>query len=337
MVRRLAAVSALVLAGLALSPAARAQGFFSFYETSPRDVVDRLYDQGYSVHLPMIRRGDVYVVDAVSSSRRPMRLIVSVRDGRVMERYAAAPRISDDRPRFSHWHDDEADRGRDDSDEPRWERRTRTALGDPADLPPRVRNRDSDFEPKPVPPAALTDEPDKPRHHAKKHAPVVREAPDILPKAEPPVAAVAPLEPKPAAVEAPAPAKAIEIPQAKATPKPEPRPEPSPSPTSQVKLEDRPAPRVIPLTKPSPAPSADARFEGMPAPRQAPASGAKIEDAPKPAPTTTQARTEEKPAPTPTPKPSPSAQAKAEDKPKAEAAPVAPRKKLNDLPVGTLD
>ena len=115
MVRRLVAISALVLAGLAGSPAAQAQGFFSFSDNSPRDVVDRLYEQGYNVHLPMIRRGDVYVVDVVSSSRRPMRLIVSARDGRVLERFATTSRWSDDQPRSARWHDD-ADRYPEDSD-----------------------------------------------------------------------------------------------------------------------------------------------------------------------------------------------------------------------------
>jgi hypothetical protein len=337
MVRRLAAVSALVLAGLAASPAAQAQGFFSFYETSPRDVVDRLYDQGYTVHLPMIRRGDVYVVDAAGPSHRPMRLIVSVHDGRVLERFATAARYSDDQPRFSHWRDDEADRNPDDYDAPRWERHTRTALGDPADLPPRAHDRDSDFDTRPVPPAPLADEPEKPRHHAKRHAPVARDAPDILPKSDAPVAAVAPSEPRPAPyMPAPStPARVIDIPQAKAAPKPGPEAKPGPEPTSQARIEDRPAPRVIPLTKPAPA--AEAREEAMPAPHQAPA---RVDDAPKPAPTSTQAKAEDKPALKPTPKPAPSAQAKVEDKPKAEVAapkPDAPRKKLNDLPVGTLD
>ncbi len=310
MFRRLTAVSALVLAGLALSPAARAEGFFSsFFETSPRDVVEQLYEQGYSVRLPMIRRGDVYVVDAMSSSRRRVRLIVSTHDGHVMQRYATT-QASEDRPHVSRWRDAEADRGPINSDEPRWERRTRTALGDPSDAAPRLRNRHSDFEPTSAPPS---DEADRPKHHARRPAPVARDVPDNLPKSDAPVAAVAPSDTKPVKSETPSPARVIEAPQAKA-----PNPEPSPSPTSQVKIEDRPAPRVIPLTKSSPIPDA------------------KVEEAPKPAPTTTQAKAEDKPAPKPIPKPAPSAQAKVEEKP-AALKPEAPRKKLNDLPVGTLD
>jgi len=276
MIRRLAAVSALVLAAFAAAPAAQAQGFLSFGEASPRDVVDQLYEQGYSVRLPMIRRGDVYVVDAVSSSRRPMRLIVSARDGHVLQRFATSPRWSDEEPGAARWRDEEASRAPDDSDDPRWERRTRTALGDP----------DSDLDARPVPPAPLAD--DLARRHAhKRHDPA-----DAGAKPDPSVASTPP-DPQPL------PAKPIDNLSPKPTPTPtsQAKVEPAPTPRQtvtaipQAKAEDKPAPRVIPLTKPTPE--------------------AKVED--KPA-----VKTVEAPAP-------------------KAAKPETPHKKLNDLPVGTLD
>ena len=279
--RRLAAVTALVLAGLAASPQARAQGFFSFFQPSPRDIVDRLDEQGFNVRLPMVRRGDVYIVDAVDPSRRSVRLIVSARDGHVLERYAAAPRWRDEDSRSAHWRDDDADR--DEFDGPRWERRTRTALGDPVAPPSRFYDRDDDFGARPTPPAPLTD--DAPRHKPKKHTPVAKDAPDAAPKPAPSVAAVAPSQPAPPKADAPAAPKIIEVPQAKAEAKP-------------ARSEEAPAPRVIPLTPAAPAP-------------------VKAEEPVKSAPV---AQAEPKPTPAPAP-----------------AKPEPPRKKLNDLPVGTLD
>jgi hypothetical protein len=281
MIRRLAAVSALVLAAFAAAPAAQAQGFLSFGEASPRDVVDGLYEQGYTVRLPMIRRGDVYVVDAVSASRRPMRLIVSARDGHVLQRFVSAPRFGDDQPGAARWRDEEASRTPDDSDDPRWDRRPRTAFADP----------DDDFDTRPTPPAPLPDDADKAKRHAHKH--------DVAAK---PDATVASTPPDPQLL----PGKSVDAPSPKPTPTPttqakvEPAPAPKPVMTAvpQAKAEDRPAPRVIPLTKPTPE--------------------AKVED--KPA-----VKTVEAPA-------------NADDKPAPKAAKAeTPRKKLNDLPVGTLD
>jgi hypothetical protein len=321
MIRRLAAVSALVLAGLAASPAAQAQGFFSFDEASPRDVVDRLYEQGYSVHLPMIRRGDVYVVDAVSSSHRAMRLIVSTRDGHVLQRFATTPRWGDDEPHSARWREEETNRAPDDSEDTRWERHTRTALGDPADLPPRY-ERDNGFDQRPTPPAPLADDPDKPRHHARKrHDP------------EPSLASTPP-DPRPAQ------SRSSDSPSAK----------PTPAPTSQAKVEDKPAPKVLQLDKS--APSNDAKVEAAPTPRQTTVTiipQAKVEDKPAPRvipltrPTpapTTDAKVEDKSMPktAEAPAKAPTAQANVDEKPAPKVAkPETPRKKLNDLPVGTLD
>ena len=235
----------------------------------------------------MTRRGDVYIVDALMAGR-PIRLIVSAHDGRVLERYAVAPRWRDaysDRPR---WRDDLPRRSRDDDDEGG----AQAALGDPSH--PRVLNFD-DQNPA-SPPDVLPPE----------RAPAI-----TSPKAgralggerrdpEPSMAAVAPSDPKPTRV--------IDLPQAKAAPaKPEVKILPAPEPTTQAKVE-------TPKRSKRRSPFAKRRRRSNPkrpkAVRQVGPTQAKAEDRPKP---------EDKP--------------KAEDKPKVET----PRKKLNDLPVGTLD
>ena len=76
---RFAAASGLALAlALAVAAPAQAQGFFSFFEVSPRQIAGLLEDDGYQLRGPMLRRGDVYVVDAVSVSGRSARLIVTL-------------------------------------------------------------------------------------------------------------------------------------------------------------------------------------------------------------------------------------------------------------------
>src|SRR5271156_133286 len=86
---RFATTSGLALAAaLFAAGQTKAQSFFGSYELSPRQVVGVLSDDGYQLRGPMMRRGDVYVCDAVSVSGRSVRLIVSARDGRVIDRYA---------------------------------------------------------------------------------------------------------------------------------------------------------------------------------------------------------------------------------------------------------
>ena len=287
MARRLAATSALVLAALAMGTAARAQGFFSFYEMSPSDVLSRLDDQGYSPRVPMTRRGDVYIVEARMPSGRSVRLIVSAHDGRVLERYGVTPRYEDyahargrdEEPGFRRRDVDEQE----DRPEPR---RSQAALGDPSR--PRVLNFDGQNQDRMIPPASVPDAsaPERARHRVGRKpvaAPAAKETPD------PAIAAVAPSESKPATP------RIIEIPQAKAVAKPDIRSVPAPEPATQARVD---APK-----------SATPRIVGEPLP---------------------QARVEDKPAAKPEAAPT---QAKAEEKPKTEA----PRKKLNDLPVGTLD
>jgi hypothetical protein len=293
MARRLAATTALVLAALALSPAARAQGFFSFYELSPGDVLSRLDDQGYSPRIPMTRRGGVYIVDALMPSGRSVRLVVSAHDGRVLERYAVALRGAHDevfaRPRRR---DEEPRRGRDDEEYDHGDRGAQAALGDPSR--PRVLNFDSQNQDRMMPPASVPDvAPERSRHRVVRKpaaSPVAKETP------EPAIAAVSPAEPKPATP------GIIDLPEAKAVAKPEIKV--FPAPTTQAKVEGpKPeSPRIV--GEPMPQAKVEARPEAPKAVR---------ESAPA------QVKAEEK--------------LKAEEKPKAET----PRKKLNDLPVGTLD
>ena len=279
MARLFAATSALVLAALALSPAARAQGFSSFYEVSPRDVLSRLDDQGYSARIPMTRRGDVYIVDARTPSGRSVRLIVSAHDGAVLERYAVAPRyeefnrarVRDEEPSFR--------RGGDDEDSDRPQRRPGAAL-DP--IRPRVLNFDGQSQDRLIPPASVPDAaaPERPRRHALRKPvapPVAKDTP------EPSVAAVAPSESKPAAP------RIIEIPQTKAVAapaKPDIKPLPTPAPTTQAKVE-APKPETPQIVS-EPTPAAQAKTEDKPAaPSEAPKSVRETAPA--------QARADEKP------------------------------------------
>ncbi len=168
---RFAAASGLALAAaLVFAAPAGAQSFFSFYEMSPRQIVGMLADDGYELRAPMLRRGDVYVADVTSVSGRSVRLIVSARDGHVVERFASAPRVrqddDEDVSRFARTrrYDEDpqpSDRGS----------RGQMALGDIFNPPSRVYGNDSMFGSKPTPPSDVPDDATpKPKHHvAKKH------------------------------------------------------------------------------------------------------------------------------------------------------------------------
>ena len=208
---RFAAASGLALAAALLVAApARAQGFFSFFEMSPRQVVSMLEDDGYELRGPMVRRGDVYVINVVSVSGRPVRLIVDARDGRILQRFASpAP----------NWRDGDQDGGphvlrpprpiaRDDDEEGPGGR-DQQAMGDVFNPPSRVYGSDSLFSPKPAPDAAPVPDVKPKRHVAKKHKePAIAKAPDAAPSPDASttpkpegssVAAVAPSAPAPEA------------------------------------------------------------------------------------------------------------------------------------------
>jgi len=279
---RFAAASGLALAAaLVFATPSRAQGFFSFYEMSPRQIVGVLADDGYELRGPMLRRGDVYIADVTSASGRSVRLIVSARDGRIVDRYAAAPRWrqyddSDETSRVVRSPSD--DDNRDSADHGG---RGQMALGDLFNPPSRVYGNDSLFSPKPTPPASIPDDsaPKPKRHVVKKHK-------------DTGVAKAAPAPAAPATVDAP-------------------KPEETGSSVAAVAPNSAPEPK-----KPAVEPV-------------------------KPAPTEAAKPAEPKSAASPEP-----AQAKAEIEKRATAEPAPapvrkvdapPRKKLNDLPVGTLD
>ena len=242
MVLRFAAASGLALAvALSLTPPARAQ-FLSFYEMSPRQIVDMLADEGYDLRGPMLRRGDVYVCDVTSVSGRPARLIVDARSGRVIDRYdraAGRPRYADDdgaphalRPPRPLADDDDAAPIR--NDEAAGHRQM--ALGDPFSPAPRAHDDDA------LPPLGDAPAPVKPKHHvAKKHKDATTaKAPDATatPDAAPSVAGVAPTSPEPKSPVADAPkseAPKSEAPKSEAAPKVVPAPEPRQAKTEEVK------------------------------------------------------------------------------------------------------
>jgi hypothetical protein len=198
---------------------------------SPRQIVGVLSDDGYQLRGPIMRRGDVYVCDAVSVSGRSVRLIVSARDGRVIDRYA-----TDDRRRYGDdgngWGWSRQQRQADEDDTKPAQTHDQFALGDLFNPPSRVYGNDM-FAPRPTPaPSPTSDSVDtpKPKHHAlkKHHDPAVAKAPageptpDAQPSAtpSPSVAAVAPNAPDKTSVEPP---KPTQTPGAVASPTPQPK------------------------------------------------------------------------------------------------------------------
>ncbi|MDE3175934.1 MAG: hypothetical protein KGM15_07500 [Pseudomonadota bacterium] len=264
---RYAAASSLALAAaLLISPAARAQNFFSFFDMSPRQVAGMLADNGYELRGPLLRRGDVYICDVNSVSGRTLRLIVSAHDGRVLERFATARRSRNDDERVMR---PSRDAGQ--ADAPA-KHDDRTAFDDVLNPPTRVYGSDGIFSSKPIPPDRAPDAAKAKRQTAKKHHHTnVAKAPADAPS-----------------------------------------PDATPTPSSMAAV----------------APTAEAPKSPTPADSVKPAETAKPVEAPK-------AVEAPKPAATPEPAQTKAEVEKAPDavKPKAESG----RKKINDLPVGTLD
>jgi hypothetical protein len=251
---RFATTSGLALAAaLFATGATRAQSFFDSYQLSPRQVAGVLSDDGYQLRGPIMRRGDVYVCDAVSVSGRSVRLIVSARDGRVIDRY-----VTDDHRRYADdsrdWGWSRSPRTVEDEDNRPAQPRDQFALGDLFNPPSRVYGNDM-FAPRPTPaPSPTSDsvESPKPKHHAlKKHhesGPAVAKAPasEPTPAAQPSatpspsVAAVAPSAPEKSSVEPPKPAPTPDV--VKPAPTPEAvAPAPSPQPKQAAVENDKPA------------------------------------------------------------------------------------------------
>jgi hypothetical protein len=93
MPRRFAHFAAAAAILIALSPAAKAQGLFSFFGggPSPYDIERQLDAGGYTLTGPMIRRGDVYVADVVIGRNDFERLMIDVDTGRIVERFRVRP------------------------------------------------------------------------------------------------------------------------------------------------------------------------------------------------------------------------------------------------------
>jgi hypothetical protein len=110
--RRLAHLAAAVAVLLALSPAAKAQGLFSFFGggPSPQDIERRLEASGYELIHPLVRRGDIYLADVAFGRDEVERLAIDAETGRIVQRVRAgwarwrdaAPRPWD-REQFDPW------------------------------------------------------------------------------------------------------------------------------------------------------------------------------------------------------------------------------------------
>jgi hypothetical protein len=253
---RFATTSALALAAaLFAAGPTRAQGFFDSYQLSPRQVAGVLSDDGYQLRGPIIRRGDVYVCDAVSVSGRSVRLIVSARDGRVIDRYA-----TDDRRRYADdgkdWGWSRPPRTADEDEDRAAQPRNQFALGDLFNPPSRVYGNDSLFGPRPTPsPSPTSDSTDtaKPKHHAiKKHRdPAVAKAPasEPTPGAQPsatPSPSVAAVAPDKSSVETPKPVATPDV----GKPTPDAAASPTPQPKQTTVENDKPA--AVETEKPTP-------------------------------------------------------------------------------------
>lgn len=89
--RRFAQLAAAAAVLLAISPAAKAQGLFSFFDggPSPYDIERRLDAGGYVLTGPLIRRGDVYLADVAVGRGDSERLAIDAETGRIIERFRA--------------------------------------------------------------------------------------------------------------------------------------------------------------------------------------------------------------------------------------------------------
>lgn len=106
--RRAAHLAAAVAVLLALSPAAKAQGLFSFFGGGPSsdDIERRLEASGYELTHTLIRRGDVYLADVAVGRGDVERLVIDAENGRIVQRFRAgwerprdaAPRAWDSEP-----------------------------------------------------------------------------------------------------------------------------------------------------------------------------------------------------------------------------------------------
>ena len=83
---------ALALTAMALMAggpgAASAEGFLDGLQPSPRDVQMSLTRSGFGMRSALVQRGDVYVCDVFGRYGDPERLVISVRSGAILERYA---------------------------------------------------------------------------------------------------------------------------------------------------------------------------------------------------------------------------------------------------------
>ncbi len=90
--RRLAHLAAAAAVLLALSPAAKAQGLFSFFGGGPSsyEIERRLEAGGYGLIRPLVRRGDVYLADVAFGRGEFERLVIDAETGRIVQRIPAA-------------------------------------------------------------------------------------------------------------------------------------------------------------------------------------------------------------------------------------------------------
>jgi hypothetical protein len=86
-----------------LAPAARAQGFFDFFDPSPQRIESQLERAGYELRAPIVRHGDVYIGDVLAANGTHERLVIDARTTKIVARYPAHARGWRDAP--PEWRD----------------------------------------------------------------------------------------------------------------------------------------------------------------------------------------------------------------------------------------
>ena len=275
-----------LLFGVAMActlPSSQAFAQFSFFsnDVSAQDVYDTIAEHGFRLAGPLMRNGNVYVADVIDRGRRRERLIISARNGQIVQRFfvdvSGSGRrgpYADPPPARTARNSDEDDgffsrltRGWGDDTPPRPPAGIDSAAPSEAvtpRLPPRrvVRPKSNDIEPRlatrkddaPVTASPLP----APAPAAPQPSPVQTITPPAAAQPAPTVTATAPQPPAATTVPA-APASSTTRPVVVVTDPlriPGERPKETPKPAAEAAASTKPAPAVKPAAKPADVPVA---------------------------------------------------------------------------------
>jgi hypothetical protein len=86
-----------------IGSSAQAQGLFDFFDPSPQRIESQLERAGYELRAPLVRRGDVYIVDVLAGNGAHERLVIDARTTKIVAHYPAHGRGWRDAP--PEWRD----------------------------------------------------------------------------------------------------------------------------------------------------------------------------------------------------------------------------------------